>query len=59
MKPDPTIEAIHEVRRQISASVGNDARKLVEHYRALQERHPERVCSPTANKSEGLEKNAA
>lgn len=59
MKPDPTIEAIREVRHQISASVDHDARKLVEHYRTLQQRHPERVCSPSANKSEQLEKNAA
>ncbi len=50
MKPDPTIDAIREVRHQISISVNHDARKLVEHYRRLQERHPERVLSRNAEK---------
>jgi hypothetical protein len=45
MKADPTIDAIREIRHQISASVDHDAKKLVEHYRKLQERHPERIRS--------------
>jgi hypothetical protein len=49
MKPDPTIDAIREVRHQISLSVNHDARKLVERYRQLQERHSGRVVhSPDA-----------
>lgn len=45
MKPDPTIDAIREVRHRISASVDHDPRKLVEHYRRLQVRHSDRlVC---------------
>ncbi len=51
MKTDQTIDSINEVRHQISASVGHDARKLVEHYRKLQERHPNRVLSRTTEKS--------
>ena len=50
MKPDPTIDAIREVRHQISESFNHDIRKLVEHYRRLQERHPERVLSRNAEK---------
>jgi len=45
MKPDPTIDAIREARRRISASVSHDPRKLVEHYRQLQQRHQDRVVS--------------
>jgi hypothetical protein len=45
MKADPTIDAIREIRHQISASVDHDAKKLVEHYRKLQQRHPDRILS--------------
>lgn len=45
MNKDPTIDAIREVRHQISASVNHDARKLVEYYRKLQKRHPDRILS--------------
>ena len=59
MKTDLTIDATREVRHQISASVGHDARKLVEHYRKLQERHPDRVLSRATEKSKLKDKNAA
>ena len=59
MKTDPTIDAIREVRHQISASVGHDARKFVEHYRKLQERHPDRILSRATEKSRLKDKNAA
>jgi hypothetical protein len=45
MMPDPTIDAIRQVRHRISESVGHDAQKLVEHYRKLQQRHSERLIS--------------
>ena len=45
MKDDPTIAAIRDARHRISQSVGHDPRKLVEHYRRLQERHAERLIS--------------
>jgi hypothetical protein len=48
IKNDPTIEAVRDARRRISAAVGHDPRKLVEHYRRLQERHRDRlVVQPT------------
>jgi hypothetical protein len=59
MKPDPVIDAIREVRHQISESVNHDARKLVEYYRKLQERHSNRVLSQITIKSETDIKNAA
>lgn len=45
MTADPTIDAIRKIRHQISASVDHDPRKLVQHYRKLQERHRNRVVS--------------
>jgi hypothetical protein len=59
MRPDPVIDAIHQVRHQISESVNHDARKLVEYYRKLQERHSDRVLSRNIEKSEAELKNAA
>jgi hypothetical protein len=59
MKPDPTIDAIREVRHQISESVNHDARKLVERYRKLQERHEDRIISHGVAQSEADIKNAA
>ncbi len=32
MEPDPLIDEIHEIRRQISAEFGHDPRRLVAHY---------------------------
>jgi hypothetical protein len=45
MKDDPTIKAVRDARHRISGMVGHDPRKLVEHYRRLQERHRERLVS--------------
>lgn len=47
MKDDPTIAAIREARHNISAAVNHNPRELVAHYLALQERHRERVVSPS------------
>ena len=59
MKDDPTIKAVRDARHRISATVGHDPRKLVEHYRQLQERHRERLVSqPTQRPGTGGE-NAA
>nr|VFK42359.1 MAG: hypothetical protein BECKTC1821E_GA0114239_101836 [Candidatus Kentron sp. TC]VFK56107.1 MAG: hypothetical protein BECKTC1821F_GA0114240_100913 [Candidatus Kentron sp. TC] len=57
MKPDPIIDAIREVRHRISASVGHDAKRLVEHYRQLQARHPHRVLSRHTKRSKSKEEN--
>ncbi len=52
MKPDPAIDDIREVRHRISASVDHDPRKLVEHYRRLQEKHRDRVVSRNPERTE-------
>ncbi len=59
MKPDPTIDEIREVRHQISASVDHDPRKLVEHYRELQEKHRDRVVTRNPAGSQQKDVNAA
>ena len=46
MKDDPTIQAIREARHRISAAVGHDPHKLVEHYQKLQERFRDRMANP-------------
>jgi hypothetical protein len=45
MNDDPAIKAVRDARHCISEKVGHDPRKLVEHYRRLQERHRERLVS--------------
>jgi len=45
MKPDPPIDAIREVRHQISASVDHDPKRLVDYYRKLQKQHQGRIVS--------------
>ena len=59
MKADPVADAIREVRHRISASVDHDPRKLVEHYRKLQERHRNRVVSRNIEESEPKNENVA
>lgn len=59
LKDDPTITAVREARRRISEMVGHDPRKLVEHYRRLQERHRERLVSPSSPRPEPEGENAA
>jgi hypothetical protein len=54
MKDDPTIQAVRDARQRISERVGHDPRKLVEHYRQLQDRHRERlVCQSKRPGTEG------
>jgi len=45
MKPDPVIDEVREVRHRNSAAVNHDPRKLVGHFRRLQERHADRVVT--------------
>ncbi|MFQ5799613.1 MAG: hypothetical protein ACE5H0_13100 [Bacteroidota bacterium] len=59
MKDDPTIAAIREARHKISASVGHDPRRLVEHYRVLQKRHRERLVSRDTGTSKRQDENVA
>jgi hypothetical protein len=58
-KDDPTIKAIRDARHRISGMVGHDPRKLVEHYRRLQERHRERLAPPPTRRQETEGENAA
>jgi hypothetical protein len=59
MKDDPTIQAVRDARHRISQMVGHDARKLVEHYRRLQERHRERLVTQLPQGSEAEGESAA
>jgi hypothetical protein len=59
MKDDPTITAIREARRTISAAVNHDPRQLVAHYRELQERHRERLVSRPIPAVERQDENVA
>lgn len=53
MKDDPTIAAVREARHRISQSVDHDPRKLIEHYKQLQERHRKRLVSESTDKPRG------
>lgn len=59
MKHDPAIDAIREARHRISASVGHDPRKLVEHYRQLQKQHQDRIVSRSGADSSPEDETAA
>ena len=52
MKEDPAIAAIREIRHKISASVGHDTQKLIEHYQHLQQRYRDRLVSREHNPSQ-------
>jgi cell fate (sporulation/competence/biofilm development) regulator YlbF (YheA/YmcA/DUF963 family) len=43
MTSDPPIDAIRETRRQISRDYGNDAARLIEHYRRMQDTFKGRI----------------
>jgi hypothetical protein len=58
-KDDPAIKAVRDARHRISELVGHDPRKLVEHYRKLQERHRERLDSQRSRQAESEGENAA
>ena len=45
MKNDPIIQAIRDVRHQISESGDHDPRKLLEYYRIRQERYGDRLVN--------------
>lgn len=44
--PDPLVDEVREVRRQISARFGHDPARLVEHYMKLQEAYRDRLVPP-------------
>ena len=43
MKDDPVIQAIRDVRHQISESVGHDPQRLLEYYIKLQEPYKDQL----------------
>ena len=43
MKPDPVIERIRAVRREISKDFNHDPKALVAHYREMEERFKDRI----------------
>ena len=57
MKNDPIIQAIRDVRHQISESVDHDLRKLLEYYRIRQKRYRDRLVSRQMDNS-GLEERS-
>jgi hypothetical protein len=48
---DEGIQAVREIREQISAEFGNDPDRLVEHYLHAQEQYQERLLKPVASQS--------
>jgi hypothetical protein len=52
MKNDPIIQAIRDVRHQISESMDHDPRKLLEYYRIRQKRYGDRLISRQMGDSE-------
>ena len=52
MKNDPIIQAIRDVRHQISESVDHDPRRLLEYYRVRQEHYGDRLISRQIDNSE-------
>ena len=59
MKNDPIIQAIRDVRHQISESVDHDPRKLLEYYRIRQERYGDRLIGRQMDNSELQETSTA
>ena len=47
MKPDPVIERIRTVRREISKECDHDPKKLVEHYREMEKQFKDRILKRT------------
>jgi len=48
VKKDPLIDEIRAVRHRISARFGHDTKKLCDHYRELEKKHPGRMLRDRA-----------
>ena len=59
MKDDPIIQAVRDVRHQISESVDHDPRKLLEYYRKRQERYGNWLVSRQSDSSKPQEADTA
>jgi hypothetical protein len=54
MSPDPVVDEVRQVRREISQRFGHDPARLVEYYMKLQEQYRERLIhSPEDEKHPG------
>ena len=51
MKPDPVIEIIRTVRREISKGCNHDPKMFVAHYRAMEKRFKNRILKRTVAKA--------
>lgn len=51
MKPDPVIERIRSVRREISKECNHDPKVLVAHYHAMEKRFKDRIIRRTLAKT--------
>lgn len=51
MKPDPVIERIRAVRREISKKCGHDPKRLVAHYRAMEKQFADRMLKRAATRA--------
>ena len=51
MKPDPVIERIRTVRREISKGCNHDPKMFVAHYRAMEKRFKNRILKRTVAKA--------
>ena len=56
---DEGIQAVRDVRREISTECANDPKKLVDHYVAEQERYRERLLRPAAAQADGADRPSA
>ncbi len=51
--PDPPVDEVREVRRQISERVGHDPVRLVNYYIELQEQYRDRLLEPPSASKPG------
>jgi hypothetical protein len=51
MKPDPVIERIRAVRREISRGCNHDPKVLLDHYRVMEKRFKDRILKRTLIKA--------
>lgn len=45
MKPDPTVDEIRRIRREMSAEYGHDPRRMLEYFASVQDRVKDRLVN--------------
>jgi len=63
MKPDPVIERIRTIRKEISQECNHDPKVLVAHYRVMEKQFKDRIlkrtlAEPTASSNLSLQRTA-